>query len=262
MIIKNMKNLIGISGKMGSGKDTVGKIIQLLTDYPQMSTNRVGANLNKEMANPKFKNKKFADALKDCTCLIIGCTREQLEDQEFKRTPLGPEWDRWVTTSSYNMNGYEIHAESRGYTHETKQQMTPRLILQLLGTEAGRQIIHPNIWVNASFADYKREYKNNPFYANKSVYDVTEMDEVENPSEYPNWIFTDMRFPNELEAIKERNGITIRVERPLKVNLGVKEHESETALDDATFQYVIENTGTMEDLIDAVRNILTIEKII
>ena len=29
-----MKNLIGISGKLGSGKDTVGKIIQYLTCEP------------------------------------------------------------------------------------------------------------------------------------------------------------------------------------------------------------------------------------
>lgn len=33
---------------------------------------------------------------------------------------------------------------------------------------------------------------------------------------YPNWIITDMRFPNELKAIRQRGGITIRVNRGIK----------------------------------------------
>ena len=33
-------------------------------------------------------------------------------------------------------------------------KLTPRKLLQLLGTDCGRDIIHPNIWVNALFADY------------------------------------------------------------------------------------------------------------
>ena len=31
--------------------------------------------------------------------------------------------------------------------------------------------------------------------------------------EYPNWIITDCRFPNEAKAIKDRDGISIRVNR-------------------------------------------------
>ena len=30
---------------------------------------------------------------------------------------------------------------------------------------------------------------------------------------YPNWIITDVRFPNEADAIKGRGGIIIRVNR-------------------------------------------------
>jgi hypothetical protein len=40
------------------------------------------------------------------------------------------------------------------------------------------------------------------------------------------------------------------------------EHPSETALDNAEFKYVIENNGTIQDLVEEVRRILTIEKII
>jgi len=83
----------------------------------------------------------------------------------------------------------------------------------------------------------------------------------------PNWIFTDMRFPNELEAIKSRGGITIRVNRTFMHNestrpIGFIEHESETSLDDAEFHYVIDNNGSLDNLIGKVQAILELEEII
>jgi hypothetical protein len=89
-----------------------------------------------------------------------------------------------------------------------------------------------------------------------------------------------MRFPNELEAIKKRVGITIRVNRnpinvvakgqKLHVNqedynkhiLKKEEHLSETALDNAEFDYYIDNNNSIEELIEKVKLILIQEKII
>lgn len=76
---------------------------------------------------------------------------------------------------------------------------------------------------------------------------------------HPNWIITDMRFPNEMEAVELREGVTIKVVRP---GTAVGTHPSETALDDAYFDHVISNDGTIEDLIEKVRQVLTIERII
>lgn len=70
---------------------------------------------------------------------------------------------------------------------------------------------------------------------------------------YPNWIITDVRFPNELKAIKDRNGITIRVERP---NLIENNHLSETSLDSANFDFIINNDKNIEHLINEVKKIL------
>ena len=94
--------------------------------------------------------------------------------------------------------------------------------------------------------------------------------------EYPNWIITDMRFPNEMEAVVERKGITIKVTRLFQTDVidgnkvswipipGVDyvPHASETALDDAEFDYEIINDGTMEELVHKVREILIKENII
>jgi hypothetical protein len=256
--------LIGISGKIGSGKDTVGTIIQYLT-MPgfgkEISPNwnfhfdKKNMPITNRHLTSSYITKKFADTLKDIVCLLIGCTREQLEDREFKNTELGEEW--WYFKGR---NGTLI-----SYTKDSKRNdedliiPTPRLLLQLLGTEAGRNIIHPNIWVNALFSEYKYE-----------------LIPLERGSKYPNWIITDMRFPNELEAVKKRGGISIRVNRkPFKwidiegweTETGkkverVEEHKSETALDNAEFDYVIENDSTIEDLIHTVNLILIKEKII
>jgi hypothetical protein len=91
---------------------------------------------------------------------------------------------------------------------------------------------------------------------------------------YPNWIITDMRFPNEMEAVVKRNGITIRVVRACsecgktghhKMSCSkqyTKEHSSETALDDAKFDYEIINDAGIPELIEKVRKILIKEKLI
>lgn len=93
---------------------------------------------------------------------------------------------------------------------------------------------------------------------------------------HPNWIITDMRFPNEMEAVVERGGLTIRVTRLFQTDVidgnkvswipipGVDyiPHASETALDDAEFDYEIINDGEIVDLIEKVKQILIKEKII
>ena len=189
--------IIGISGKIGSGKDTLSIVINYLADKSAPdSFNR----WEQPLEEYTYKNKKYAENLKCMVCFLIGCNRIDLEDREFKEKELGKEWDG----------------------------LTPRKILQLLGTEAGREIIHPNIWVNSLFADYTTD---------------------------SNWIITDVRFPNEAQAIKDRGGIVVRIERPGGESHCGGAHASETALDDYDFDIVINNDGTIEELIDKVKQL-------
>ena len=265
--------IIGVSGRMQSGKDTVGKIIQYLTGestvYP--------FDLNVDYSHKSnWEVKKFADKLKDIVCTILNCTREQLEDREFKETPLGEEWVKFKVVRTKitkferidevfyfstieEANKFKLNNLNYDYFGEIeKVEMTPRLMLQLLGTECGRNIIHPDIWVNSLMAEYKSKLSsNNP---------VDDLD-WEPRFIYPNWIITDTRFPNELEAVKKREGITIRVNRNFEGKWidkqewdlhtkGIVPHESETALDNSTFDYEILNDGTISELIDKIRIIL------
>lgn len=263
-------SIIGISGRINSGKDTVGKIIEILTSSPHFTTDAVVDFLDRDILEPKWQVKKFAGAVKDMVCMMIGCTREQLEDREFKEKELGEEWWYWKVFgyNGTNPNGNFIlipydNSEPDKYDKVALIKSTPRLLLQLLGTECGRQIIHPNIWCNALMSEYKEKIQSRLVPNNSS--------KVIGIIDYPNWIITDMRFPNELKAINDRDGITIRLIRPERMNyFGTKiltdkpeqEHESETALDDYEFDITINNDGSLHSLVDEVRQFMQTNNLI
>lgn len=181
--------IIGISGYSGSGKDLVGTIIQ-------------------EISLNKWHVKKWAGKLKTMASILTGIPVEKFEDQEFKKTEMGPEWD------------CQFYTEGSGWQ---RRPMLVRDFLQKLGTDAIRNGLHENTWVNATLADYASD---------------------------ANWIITDTRFPNEAEAIKKAGGIVVRINRP-----GIQPinpHPSETSLDDWNFDAVINNDGDVADIVHKV----------
>lgn len=101
------------------------------------------------------------------------------------------------------------------YTQEGKNTFMPEWGMtvgefqQKLGTEAIREGIHPNAWIIALFADYH--------------------------SQMSNWLITDVRFPNEAQAVLDRGGLLVRIDgtRLKDIKRDVS-HPSETALNDWT----------------------------
>ena len=158
---------------------------------------------------------------------------------------------------------------------------TPRFLMQYVGTDLLRNQLHPEIWVNSLMNEYKpvSGYYSSNLRIGARFYDENgnlqkEIIGKEIPNTeidkriYPNWIITDMRFPNEMEAVKKRNGITIRVNRPCNICGGSGyhkmscpvsksgEHYSEIALDSAAFDFVINNNKDIEHLVKEVKKIL------
>ncbi len=225
--------IIGISGYSGSGKDTIGTIIQYLNcENPQTSIEKMCADYSEYEywldEQSGWEIRKFAGKLKDIASHLTGLDIEKFEDQEFKKTNLGPEWD--VPARASLVDGIIDLSEMR--------PMTVREFLQKLGTNALRNGLHDNVWVNALMADYTPD----------------------EDGDLPNWIITDTRFPNEAKAIKDKGGIIIRVDRP-----GVKpvnDHPSEIGLDGWKFDYTIPNLSDLFDLKESVRNILTHSKLL
>lgn len=100
---------------------------------------------------------------------------------------------------------------------------TVRELLQGIG-QGLRDAIDPNLWVKILFA---------------------------NTESWTNYIIADVRYPNEIKAIKERNGILLRIDRK---GAGAGNHSSEIALDDyKEWDVHIENNGSIEDLFEAMR---------
>ena len=100
---------------------------------------------------------------------------------------------------------------------------TVRELLQGIG-QGLRDAIDPNLWIKILFA---------------------------NTEGWTNYIIADVRYPNEIKAIKERNGILLRIDRE---GAGAGNHSSETALDDyKEWDVHIKNNGSIEDLFEAMR---------
>jgi len=99
-----------------------------------------------------------------------------------------------------------------------------RYLAQALGTEWGREMIDPDIWVRAFHAQYKDD--TNPI------------------------ILTDVRFENEARFIRDRVGVIVHMERPDQEIIAESGHKSEAGLKrffDAR-DFIISNHAGLEEL--------------
>lgn len=120
------------------------------------------------------------------------------------------------------------------YVHSHKEQQIPgircsaRHLMQTLGTEWGRQCVHPDVWVMIARSRIRDLHA-----AGYSV------------------VIDDCRFPNEASLIRELGGELWHVERPgITANT---DHASEGALTDPElFTHRITNDGTLQQLREQV----------
>lgn len=168
---------------------------------------------------PGWQVKKFSGKLKEMASMLTGLPVEAFEDQLVKQ----------MTLEGYGM--------------------TVRDFLQKLGTEAIRNNLHEDAWVNALISEYNRsmEFKRVCSTCNTestlpicmSCKTNTLLDKC-----ITNWVITDCRFPNEADQIKRCGGFVIRIKRPF--TKPINGHVSEIALDDYKFDYTLHNDNEIE----------------
>lgn len=207
--------IIGLIGFMGSGKDTVAQAF--------IKNNGV--------------RDSFAAPLKDLCSTVFGWDRsllegDTIESRDFRETP-----DMFWTRKTGIPN------------------FTPRLALQLVGTDVMREHFHKDIWLNSLEYRLRRD-----------------------ADQHKNVIISDARFTNELDLIRQMNGKIIWVQRgelPEWYNTAVDAnkgnaiskkimqtkykdvHSSEWDWAGYDVDYVIDNNGTLGDLYKHVDSIQT-----
>jgi len=214
-----MIKIIGISGFIGSGKDTVA---DYLVNYHG------------------FRRESFAGTLKDAISFIFGWDRMMLEG----RTKTSREWreqvDQWWA-DRLNM-----------------PYLTPRWVLQNWGTDICRKWFHDDIWV-ASLENKLRQSTDNI-------------------------VISDVRFSNEVMAIRRNGGKVICIDRGEKpdwyacamftlqaleqnqwkisnnqqdmMSRYPEVHTSEWAWLNTNFDAIIENNGTVDQLYQKIKNLV------
>jgi hypothetical protein len=208
--------IIGFVGFIGSGKDTAA---DYLVNFHE------------------FRRDSFANTLKDAVSAVFGWDRVLLEG----RTKEAREWREQVDTwwaERLNMSN-----------------LTPRLMLQLWGTDVCRNAFHDDIWI-ASLENKMRKTADNI-------------------------VISDVRFPNEIKAIHNAGGIVIRVKRgddpewydaAVSVNAGpegnatwslskakldrLKIHASETSWVGGDIDYTVWNNSSVDDLFAQIKNLV------
>ena len=206
--------IIGLVGLKGCGKDTAADYF--ITHYDN------------------WIKGSFADSLKDTCACVFGWDRELLEGSTQDSRAWRETTDTWWS-EKLNKPGF-----------------TPRIALQLVGTELWRNQFYDGIWL-LSFEKKLLTIKDNV-------------------------IITDCRFPNEIDLIQRLEGKIVRVKRSedppwwdtaIEDNTRRKEahynpmlprtypevHASESSWAGCTENHVIVNDGTLEDLEEAVKNL-------
>lgn len=184
--------IIGVCGLIGSGKGTVSDI--LVEDFG-------------------FTKLSFADSLKDAVAAVFSWDRQLLEGATDESRQWREQVDPW-------------------WADRLKMpELTPRLVLQLWGTEVCRAGFHQDIWI----ASLERKIEKDR-----------------------NYVIPDTRFPNEINLIKIIGGEIWCVKRGpdpkwfVQYQLGGSPpnyiHSSEWEWARSKFNKTLENSGTLEDL--------------
>lgn len=179
-----MSKIIAISGYAGSGKDEAAKALVEERGYQRIA---------------------FADVLRDVSYALDPYVR--IEGRSY------------VDYFKAEFVRLQRVVDEFGWDYAKNNFQDVRRTLQRLGTEAGRDILGTNIWVDTAFG---------------------------RTDEGTNIVVTDCRFENEAAATVSLGGIVVRIERH---GVGPRnDHPSEHGLKNWPFDAYVINNGTIEEL--------------
>lgn len=196
--------IIGLDGYAGAGKDTVGDILV-----------KVG-----------FTKVSFADALREAAVASTNLDLNTFIDRDIKDRDFK---DPYILTSgdlcdfcSYLDYGHKCDEVVLKYP--TLEFVSPRQMLQVLGTEVGRELLSSTIWLD--------KYK-------EKIYDIEHV------------VTPDARFSNERQLIADLQGLNMFVSRQ-----SVKPSENHVSGNDKwpldKYDVIIHNDSSIQELMYGV----------
>jgi hypothetical protein len=185
--------IIGITGKINSGKTTISNYLE--EEY-------------------EFKQYSFADPIKNMA-ISFGFRHHEVFGTQEQKLEINKHWG-----------------------------ISGRHFLQKLGTDIFRDIVPkviPDLNLGASGSPWIRAFEIHMLEQNKKK-DI---------------VIGDVRFVNEAESIQKLGGCIIKIcDSSLKKDDGTSKHASETEMDNIHGNFVIYNTGTLDELYCKIDSIL------
>lgn len=230
------KLLIGITGQAGAGKDTIGTILQEEHGFYPIA---------------------FAEPMKHFARLVFGFTHQQVYGPIEVKNAFDPRFegpdgqnekyvcairfgmfaDRWLRDLGvFNEDPDELYEAERSLQNWLLSilelhRISPRIVLQTLGTEWGRKT-KDGLWIEVGLGRVERLFRA------QGVLGV---------------VITDLRFVDEAKAVRFAGGQVWRVIRPgYHGDVGISGHASEREIHgsdmDLELTEEIVNSGSLEDL--------------
>lgn len=237
-----MSKIVGLSGVAGCGKSFIANLLE----------------------NEGFVPIAFADPIKRIVQDIFDFSYDQLwgpseernkPDTRYWRLPVPKEIldqrdkqynDLWTANFAGVGEGFinlslpartdvlQLTPEQLRCYDEDGGYLTPRVALQQLGTEYGRNC-YSSIWIDYTFREIKK-ITSDPMFVRDHCCGV---------------VISDVRFRNEFEAVKNNGGVNVRIVRDKATTLksGGASHQSEKEqklMKDSEFDFVFHNVEDEE----------------
>lgn len=226
-------NLIAISGCKNAGKDSITSMLQYCLSVPKIFRQYWIYKNFRKWISPKYKRLAFADPLKRMLAILLNVPVSKFNNRHFKEDCVIN-----IPTLDYSLSAFneesDILSDSKFNKlvknldpSLTQSNLTIRQLMQYFGTEICQKYFGRNVWINSTL-----KHANNPT------------------------IISDLRFKAEYDAVKERNGFVIYVDRPgCEFGQHASEREMEELLNSNKYDLIIHNDGSAKDLFNQIKKL-------
>lgn len=198
----------------------------------------------------------FADPLKDMVSEEYGVDRASLDDQNLKETPLlgmpvNPQDTYSKMISEFLFKEFRLKSGVQPTSFAYKNGQFQGVVSSAFSEDPSHAIVETIYWTPRALAILKgstnRSVRSN-YWVQKAIEKIKKVDGMV--------VISDLRYKSEMNQIKEAFGddaVFIRVQR---FETSPSTDPSERDLDDAKFDYYIDNTGTKEESFNQLKLVL------